>query len=278
LKLSVIVPAYNEENSILEALKNIKKHTKLSDEIIVVDDGSKDDTFKNAKKAGVKVLRHEKNKGYGAALKTGIREAKNDYILIIDADGTYPAERIPELRKYLPEAEMVVGERVTSTKKEPHILRKAVSLLASYYAGIHVPDPNSGLRIFKKEIAMRHLSELSNKFSFTTSITLIAAREGRNIIYHKIPYAARTGSSKLSLVKHGLKFPMMMTRLAIKFRPSKVFFPFGFLFLLTGLLNSIYTLYTRLDVTDASTVLITSGIQILLFGLLGDMIAAKRSD
>src|SRR5262249_22502084 len=144
-------------------------------EIIVVDDGSKDKTRRAAEEAGAVVLRHPRNRGYGASLKTGITVAAYDVICITDADGTYPVERIPELLAELRTADMVVGARTGARVAIPLIRKPAkwvLNRLANYITSTKIPDLNSGLRLFRRDAALQYFHMLPDQFSFTTTITM----------------------------------------------------------------------------------------------------------
>ncbi len=274
-EVSVIIPAYNEEEGIGETLDGLKEVLEELDvEIVVVDDGSKDNTKKEAQKRGVDVLEHPINLGYGASLKTGIRNASGEKILIIDADGTYPPKAAPKLLETSKRYDLVVGVR-TEDNKEVSVIRKPLRKMAAYFAsyltGREIPDVNSGMRVFPKSFAMKHLSEFPDKFSFSTTSTLLAVKDGLSISHIPIPYEQRHGRSKLNLISDGLGFPVKMARLAMHFNPFKVFAPFGgFLFLLGALLS-----LARMDVTDSTVILMSVGVQIVFFGLLGEVVAKK---
>ena len=178
--VSVVIPVYNEELGIAPLLARLLEVMKASDldyEIIVVDDGSTDDTTARIETTGVHVLRHPENRGYGAALKTGIRQASNPLIAIMDADGTYSPERIPYLVKHLvtSRCDMVVGARTGKSVKIPRLRRPAkwaINRLAELVAGQSIDDLNSGLRVFRRQVVPRFIRLLPDGFSFTSTITL----------------------------------------------------------------------------------------------------------
>src|SRR5262249_10799192 len=176
--VSVVIPAYNEEKGVgpqVKAIRQVLSSYGIAHEIIVVDDGSQDRTAEEAALAGARVLRHLRNRGYGAALKTGIVAAKYEAIAITDADGTYPADQIPAMLRKLDTADMVVGARTGENVNIPFIRKPgkiALGWLANRIADQRIPDLNSGLRVFWRECALQYFPVLSNKFSFTTTITL----------------------------------------------------------------------------------------------------------
>ena len=199
--LSIIIPVYNEEFSIIEVLTQIAavmKNSEIPYEIIVVNDGSKDNTAKVLSESNLKIrlITHELNEGYGSALKTGIKNAIYDYITIIDADGTYPAEKIPELLKYMQgyNYDMVVGARVGKKVKIPIIRIPAkwfINKIANYLSGTKIPDLNSGLRIIKKGFIEKYMHLLPDGFSFTTTITLALLTNNYRVGYIPIDYYKR---------------------------------------------------------------------------------------
>ncbi len=178
LPVSVVVPAYNEEDGIasqIKAIRRVLERRGITHEILVVDDGSQDATAEQVGQFCDTVIQHPENRGYGAALKTGINAAKYDTILIIDADGTYPTDAIPELLSQAQAYDMVVGARIGTHVKIPLIRKPAkwfLGKLAGYLAGRAIPDLNSGLRVMKKSIVEKFYHILPSGFSFTTTITL----------------------------------------------------------------------------------------------------------
>lgn len=281
-KLSVVVPAYNEESGISSLLDDIKKTmAKVEEnyEVIVVDDGSQDRTAEIVKSfKWVKLIQHERNKGYGAAIKTGIKNAEGESILIIDADGTYSPEEIPKLLKDAPRYDMVVGAR-TGEKVEIPLLRRPgkfiLSKLANYLTDAKIPDLNSGLRIFKRATAVRFFNLLPSKFSFTTTITIAYLCNDYSIKFIPINYYKRKGKSKISPFKDGLSFILLIIKSVIYFNPLKVFMPAGTVFFLLGAITFARDLINS-NITELAVVLLFMAIQLWAFGLLADMIAKSK--
>lgn len=277
--VSVILPAYNEEDAIvsqIEAIERVLLVHAMRYEIIVVDDGSQDRTAELALQAGASVLRHHENRGYGAALKTGIMAAKYDTIIIIDADGTYPPDEIPTLVAKLETADMVVGAR---TGKDVHIpwLRLPgkwfLGWLAASIAGRAIPDLNSGLRAFRRECVKQYFPILSNRFSFTTTVTLALLADAYQVIYHPIDYHRRVGKSKITAWNF-MEFTILVLRMAMLFQPLRVFVPLALSCGLLGVLKAsfdLFTLFFRAPIFGSSLlyqpVLSTSAILMLLMGL-----------
>ena len=284
IEISVIVPAYNEEQSITGVLEGLKKTiatTKLTFEIIVVDDGSTDSTAKVTRSIkGITLIQHPFNRGYGAALKTGIQRARGEYIIITDADGTYPNEEIPKLLNYIQQYDMVVGARIGERVKMP-ISRKIAKFfivkLSNYLVKSKIPDLNSGLRIFKKDTAMKFFNILPARFSFTTTITLAYLCNDYLIKYVPINYNPRKGESKIRS-SDTLNFTSLVIRTMTFFKPFRVFFPISLLLMFLALLVFFYTWIFMGKVMDITIiVLIIASIQIGLFGLLADLIV-RRSE
>lgn len=294
LRVSVVIPAYNEEAAVGAEVRNVRQTLQrfgIAHEIIVVDDGSQDRTADEAVLAGARVLQHLRNRGYGASLKTGITAARYDMIAITDADGTYPADQIPVLLEKLRTADMAVGARTGSNVNIP-LVRKPAKLmlgwLAARIAGRKIPDLNSGLRVFRRELAMQYFPVLSNQFSFTTTITLALLADDYSVIYHPIDYFARVGKSKI-VPRHFMDFIILVLRMAMLFQPLKVFIPAALSFGALGILKVIYDIatsplrhpeqdwsmfYTPVLSTSAILLLLI-GLQFLLIGMVADGVVRR---
>jgi len=280
-EISVIIPAYNEENSIADTIIQISKV--LSDvafEIIVVDDGSSDNTAKIALEHDCHVLKHTQNRGYGASLKSGIRLSRSEYIAITDADGTYPNEMIPELMESIPEYDMVVGARTGANTHIPLIRRPAkwvLGLLANYLTGTKIPDLNSGLRVFKKELPEKYWGIFPNGFSFTTTITMASLCNNYLVKYIPIDYYKREGKSKIRPIADTIGFFSLVMRTILYFNPLKIFLPLSILIFLFGIGVMFYTAFVLGRVMDISVIVILlSSMQILAIGMIADVVV-KRS-
>lgn len=248
--ISVIVPAFNEEAAVAATLQNIQQALSgMEYEIIVVDDGSADASAACALEAGARVIRHPHNLGYGAALKTGIRQAQYDTIVITDADGTYPNEQIPLLlAEYEKGFDMVVGARrgqnyLESVVKAP--LRVLLKFLVEYTTGRKVPDVNSGLRVFSREKVLPYFNHLSNAFSFTTSMTLAYSMNSLFVSYIPIPYRPRVGKTKVHLMRDSLRTLQYIVEGITFYNPLKIFLLMSVLILAAALVSLVLALFLR---------------------------------
>ncbi|HOX28806.1 MAG TPA: glycosyltransferase family 2 protein [bacterium] len=229
--LSIVIPAYNEEAAIGDTIARINRVIEsngLQDaEVIVVDDCSTDRTAEIAKSAGAEVVRHPHNAGYGLSLKHGIMTARNDTIVILDADGTYRPESINDLLiEYTKGFDMVVGARTGEFYRESWFkapLRSALKLLVEFTAGRTIPDINSGLRVFSKKEAMKYFDQLCNTFSFTTSLTLAYMQSSKFVSYIPIPYDKRIGKTKVRLFHDSLRTMQYIVESILYFNPIKLF-------------------------------------------------------
>ena len=243
--VSIVIPAFNEEPGIGAALREIHAAAATIDgrvEVLVVDDGSQDRTAEVARAEGARVLSMPVNRGYGAALKAGIRQVAFDTIVITDADGTYPADMIPKLVAGIADYDMVVGARSPSATADPLSRRPAkwvLRKLAGYLAGQPIPDLNSGLRAMKRDLVERYEHLLPSGFSFTTTITLASLCRDHLVAWVPIEYRVRKGNSKIR-PWHAFDFLLLILRTIVYFNPLKVFLPMGGLFFAVGFVKTIY--------------------------------------
>ncbi len=251
--LSVVIPAKDEEETVAETILQIRRALGVMKyEIIVVDDGSRDATAQRARKAGARVIAHPHNLGYGAAIKTGIRAARSDTIVITDADSTYPNEVIPLLLKeYKKGFDMVVGARtgehyLESFLKSP--LRLLLKFLVEYTTGRKVPDVNSGLRIFSKQKVLPYFSHLCNTFSFTTSLTLAYMMNFLFVAYLPISYHKRRGKTKVHLWRDSLRTLQYIIEAIVYYNPIKIFLLMSGMVFVGSLLSLIVALFSKLSI------------------------------
>ncbi len=281
--VSVVIPAFNEGPHVGAQVRAVAAAMQLSGfewELIVVDDGSADATAAEASAAGARVLRKVRNEGYGAALKTGIQAAKHGWILITDADGTYPTAAIPELLARAARNEMVVGARVGRNVHIPLVRRPAkwfLTRLASYLAGLRIPDLNSGMRLMRKSLVKRYEHLLPQGFSFTTTITLSCACNGHPMEFVPIDYARRLGASKIR-PRHAWDFLLLILRTVVLFHPLKFFLPLGFLLFAAGAGTFGYDIY-RDNLSESAVLALLGALIVWCVGLLADQnarMAMKR--
>ncbi|MEO7933970.1 MAG: glycosyltransferase family 2 protein [Chthoniobacterales bacterium] len=277
LSVTVLIPAYNEVDALPETVAAVSAHAHLlaNLEIIVINDGSSDGTAEVAARLPVRVINHETNHGYGASLKDGLREASHDWILIIDADGTYPIDQIPRLLEESDGYDMVVGARTGEIVQVPLLRRPAkwiITRLAEYLSQRKIPDLNSGLRLFRKEIAMKFFSLYPDGFSFTTTITLAMLTNRYRVKFLPINYLKRIGKSSIRPIHDFVNFTLLIIRICAYFKPLNVFIPPSSLLILLGLIKSVidYNHQGHLGLLGVSLVL--TGIQMLFIGLLADLV------
>jgi polyisoprenyl-phosphate glycosyltransferase len=279
--ISIVIPALNEAGGIagtIGALCEMLEGAGIADaEIVVVDDGSSDDTGAIALSAGASVVRHPHNVGYGQSLKTGILAARHDSIVIIDADLTYPAAAIPRLLARFEQGfDMVVGARTGhhyegGAFKGP--LRQVLKFVVEFSAGRSIPDANSGLRVFNRKTVTPYLPHLCNTFSFTTSLTLAYMMTGRFVDYLPIDYHARVGRTKVRLFMDSLRTLQYIVQAIIYYSPLKLFLLLTLLTILLavgGFLGSALTGLNAFYYLGIGGLLVS--ILVFALGLLADLL------
>jgi len=279
LHCTVIIPAYNEEKvlgTVLEHVLQVVGGSEGPHEILVVDDGSSDQTATIASQHDVTLVRHPVNRGYGAALKTGIDQARREIIIIIDADGTYPVEKIPVLLKDVASYHMVVGARTGEHVAIPWTRAPAkwfLRQLANYLSGTRIPDLNSGFRAFQKAAVLPFLHILPNGFSFTTTITLAMLTNDYLVQYIPIDYYHRVGDSKIRPIRDTAQFVNLILRTVMYFNPLKIFAPLSGLLLAAAIFLFFYSWWFADKIMDMSITLISmASVQVFVIGLLADLI------
>ena len=279
IKISIVIPAFNEGKVIGSVLENLLKVKKDGWEIIVVDDGSRDDTFDIASAfTSVLVIKHVANKGYGAALKTGIKNSSAEFIVTLDADGQHNPEYIKELLLNLNGYDMVATYRTplihSSLWRMPG--KWLIGALANYLMRTKIPDLNSGLRIFKKEVVSQYLHLCPNGFSFSTTITLTLICEGYDVKFIPMRAQRRIGKSSVS-VKTGFQTILLIFRLITLFNPLRIFLPVSLVFGLWGCLLAFGDILSK-NLNDSTVLLFLSSILIFLFGLMADQMSHIRRE
>lgn len=274
-KITILLPAYNEEANIGETISKIR-NLYPDFEILVVDDGSTDNTLKIAMDAGANVWPHPYNIGNGAAVKTGLRCARGDWVVMMDSDGQHDPADIARLLEHKDTHDMVVGARSRSkgTKGSPHrnLANRIYNGLASYVTKFKVKDLTSGFRLVKTETARQFIYLLPNTFSYPSTITMAYLRSGRSIKYVPIQAAKRKGKSKIKLMRDGTRFLLIITKIAILFSPLRVFLPVSLFFFFLGVGYYIITYITTQRFTNMSALLLTTSIIIFMMGLVSEQI------
>lgn len=285
--VSIILPAFNEEGAVDKVLRElIAEFGDSSYELIAVNDGSNDQTLALMKKVQrdyphIRIVSHEDNRGYGAALKTGIRNAASDFIAITDADQTYPNDRLPELVALCADQDMVVGARIgkdvtsSSIRAIPKfLLRQWVSWLARS----SVPDINSGMRVFRKDIATNFLNILPDGFSFTITITLSMLTTYRRVLFVPISYRQRVGKSKIRPIRDTLRFIQIILRTGTYFAPLRAFSPLLILLSGSACVSLAYDVFLLHDLTEKTLLLFLFSMNMGMLMLLADMIDKRSSN
>jgi glycosyltransferase involved in cell wall biosynthesis len=279
MKISVIIPVYNEAQIVGSFIKAVLK--KIPDaEIIVVNDGSDDNTADVASQSGAKVISHPYNIGNGAAVKTGIRNAVGEKLLLMDGDGQHNPDDIPALLDASNNYDMAVGAR--SPKSHANLLRRFANfiynILATYITGIRVKDLTSGFRVLNRETASKYLYLIPNTFSYPTTITLAYLRSGRSVKYVPINAAKRTGKSKIKPIKDGTRFLIIMIKIATLYSPLSIFMPTSIFFFMLGMINYAYTYLSVHRFTNMSALFLIASVIIFMMGLISEQITQARYD
>ena len=275
--VSIVVPAYNESPSIGALVSSLRSAAAWR-EIIVVDDGSSDETGRRAADAGARVLRHPYNKGNGASVKTGIRNATGDFVLILDADGQHRPADACRLVAKLDEYELVVGARSPST--QAGVSRRAGNALlnrvASYLTERHIPDLTSGFRAARRSHLLEFLHLLPNGFSTPTTTTLAFIKAGYSVWFEPIDAGVREGRSKIRFGPDGLQFFVILLKVITLFSPMRIFLPLSAASFVIGTAYAVWTIVTQSHVTNSSVLLILLSVIIFLVGLVSEQISSLR--
>ena len=280
--VSVVIPAFNEERGIGDTIRGVLDALREYDvEVIAVDDGSKDDTGAVAAAAGARVIRHPYNKGYGAALKTGLREARHDICAFIDADGQHDPSDLARVIARLDGADMVVGMRADAGSGYSHVRgfgNLMLNRVASYLTGQRVPDVTSGLRAFRRPIFMQYSAILPNQFSISTTSTLAFLTDGYSVVFEPIHVKARLEGTQSTLkpTRDGMKFLTLIVRVIHLFNPLKIYLPLGAGVFTAGVLQSIRTMIKSNEFSAGGIFLLLTGLLLVLMGFQIDQVASLR--
>jgi glycosyltransferase involved in cell wall biosynthesis len=278
--VSVVIPAYEEAAAVGVVVRSLRAAANWR-EVLVIDDGSGDETAVVAATAGARVIKHPYNKGNGASVKTGIRHATGEYILIIDADGQHSASDALKLIGFLGEYDLVVGTRAGSTQQASHarhLGNNALNWVAGYLTGRAIPDLTSGLRGARTSGLREFLHLLPNGFSTPTTTTLSFVKAGYSVHFEPITVGARLGKSKIKLVSDGARFLMILLKVITVFSPLRIFLPIASTFFVLGAAYAVWTTFTRHDITDSSVLLLVLAVVIFLVGLVSEQISTMRSE
>ena len=278
IKVSVIIPAYNEEHTIAEVVNKIRSYfTEV--EIIVINDGSEDNTAEIAEDSGALVFNHPYNIGNGAAIKSGIRTATGEVLVFMDGDGQHDPADIDAMLAYFPDYDMVVGARSGSGQASlgRALGNKVYNWFASYVTKFSVKDLTSGFRAVKADIARNFLYLLPNTYSYPTTITLGVLRNGNSVKYLPIKTKKRVqGKSHIRFFKDGVRFFMIITRIATMYSPMRVFLPVSFIMFILGMMRYMYTFITEGRFTNMSALFFVTAVIIFMMSLISEQVCQMR--
>ncbi len=277
--VTVLIPAYNEEKSIGNTVYRVKElHPDF--EILVVDDGSTDNTMQVAMDAGANVWPHPYNIGNGAAIKSGLRIAKGEWVVMMDADGQHDPADIARLLEYKDDYDMVVGARTRKSKTALHrdLANYFYNKFATYVTTFTIDDLTSGFRLVRKRTAEQFIYLLPNTFSYPTTITMSYLRSGRSLKYVPIEVQKRVGSSKIKLLEDGIRFLLIISKVATLFSPFRIFLPISVLSFSIGLGYYCFTFLSHGRFTNMSALLISTSIIVFMIGLVSEQVSQIRYD
>jgi polyisoprenyl-phosphate glycosyltransferase len=280
LDVSVVLPVYNERGHLREEIDRIRRALTASPysfEIIVVDDGSDDGSETELPAVeGIRLIRHNRNRGAGSARRAGTRAAKGRIVVWTDVDMSYPNDEIPMLVKELDGHDQVVGARRTEEGTQRFFRVPAkwfIRRLASYLTDTEIPDLNSGLRAFRRDVGMQYVHHLPAGFSCVTTLTMSFLANGYSIKYVPIDYRPRAGTSKFHWWRDTKRYLLQVVRMSLSYNPLKVFLPIGLVLLAVGLAKLVYDWIDKDFRLAANTLLILfASLQAITVGLLADLV------
>lgn len=277
--VSVVVPALNEAAAIGDVVAGLRSAAAWH-ELIVVDDGSTDATAARARDAGAIVIRHPYNKGNGASVKTGIRRASGEHVLILDGDGQHKAADAVRVVSYLGEYDLVVGARSPEGQATTvrHLGNRILNWIAAYLSGRPIPDLTSGLRGARLASLREFVHLLPNGFSVPTTTTLAFIKAGYSVRFEPIDVGVRVGRSKVRLFRDGMGFCLILLKVATIFSPLRIFVPISAASFLIGSSYAVWTAVTQRHITNSSVLLIVVAVVIFLIGLISEQISTLRSE
>ena len=273
---TVVIPAFNEQEAIADVVARVRGRGAWR-EVLVVDDGSADLTAARATEAGARVVRHPYNKGNGAAVKTGIREARGEVVLLMDADGQHDPEDMARLVAGVGVHDMVIGARAARDQSPTRALGNAIfRALASWLTGRPIPDLTSGFRAARRDLLVEILHLLPNGFSYPTTSCLALMKAGYNVTFVPVAAHPRVGTSKIRVVRDGVRFVLIILKIVTLYSPLKVFFPISAASFLLGLLYGVWNVAVHGKIPMGSALLIQLAVVVFLFGLISEQIAAGQ--
>lgn len=276
---TVIVPAFNEAGAIGDVVSALGAAARWR-EILVVDDGSSDETAAAAAARGARVVRHPYNKGNGASVKTGVRHAAGEWVLVIDADGQHQPADAMRLVSRLGEYDLVVGARSPATQATHgrRLGNAILNRLASYLAERHIPDLTSGFRAARRTSMLEFLHLLPNGFSTPTTTTLAFLKAGYNVAFEPIDARVRVGKSKIRFARDGAKFFLILLKVITIFSPLRIFVPVSLVSFALGVAYGCWTVFQHSRIPNGAVLLLMFSVVVFLVGLVSEQISTLRFD
>ena len=277
-RLTVVIPAFNEAQTVGNVVERLNSEcAELIKEVIVVDDASSDGTGQIAAAAGARVIRHKRNLGYGAALKTGIASASTDYVLLMDGDGQHRAEDVAQLWNAADGADMVVGRRVKLIHSPLWRMpgKWLLTIVTNHLTGRRIPDLNSGFRLLRREMALKYLHLCPQGFSFSTTMTMTLLCRGYDVAFVPIEIQPRMGRSSVSLAT-GFDTLVLVLRVAVLFNPLRTFVPISHVIGAIGVAWGVPYMLLGRGVSVGSMLAIVTALLLFGLGLVCDQVSQMR--
>ena len=275
--VTVVIPAYNEA-AVIGAVVATLRDAAAWREVLVVDDGSGDGTAAAAAAAGARVVSHPYNKGNGAAVKTAIRHAQGDWILIVDGDGQHRSEDARRLVARLGDFDLVVGARQPSAQATVgrRLGNGLLNRLASYLTERPIPDLTSGFRAARRDGLLEFLHLLPNGFSTPTTTTLAFIKAGYNVAFEPIEAQPRVGASKIRFARDGARFFLILLKVITIFSPLRIFVPLSAFAFLLGVVYGVWNIVNQSRIPNGAVLLLMFAVVVFLVGLVSEQVAALR--
>lgn len=276
---SILIPAFNEAHAVGDVVTALGREARWH-QIIVIDDGSTDGTAERAEAAGATVVRHPYNKGNGAAVKSGLRRASGEYVLIVDADGQHQPSDALRLVHQLDRFELVVGARSSDSQasRSRRMGNAALNRIASYLTGQTITDLTSGFRAARRDCLLEFIHLLPNGFSTPTTTTMAFIRAGYSVRFEPVVARQREGTSKIRFASDGVRFALILLKVITIFSPLRLFLPISLAMFVVGAAYAVWTIVTQSHVTNSSVLLILASIVTLLIGLVSEQVASLRAE